>query len=72
MPFAGHRIHCDLLCGIGADGHGHGRYVIRVAADELRVLGLHPDQPAAVITGPSPPRWGHAAAERNADRHVAG
>lgn len=72
MPFAGHRIHCDFLCGIGADGHWHGRYVIRVAADELRVLGLHPGRPTAVIAGPSPPRWWHAAAERNADGHIAG
>ncbi|MEV7909993.1 hypothetical protein [Streptomyces griseus] len=72
MPFAGRRIHCDLLCGIGADGRWYGRYVIRVAADELRRLGLHPDQSTAVTAGPSPPRWWHAAAERNADGHIAG
>ncbi|MFG3410259.1 hypothetical protein [Streptomyces sp. NPDC048142] len=72
MPFAPDRIHCDLLCGAGADGRRRGWYVVRMHTDALRGLGLHPDQPTAVITGPPPPRWWHAAAERNAYRHVAG
>ncbi|MFI9058275.1 MULTISPECIES: hypothetical protein [unclassified Streptomyces] len=67
-PFAGDLVRCDLACGVGADGHWHGRYVVRVRADALRGLGLHPDRPTAVIAGSSPPRWSHAAAERNAER----
>lgn len=54
------------------DGHWRGRYVVRVHADALRVVGLHPDQPSAVVTGPSPPGWWHAAAERNAGRGLGG
>ncbi|MFD4025548.1 hypothetical protein ACFWRV_18825 [Streptomyces sp. NPDC058576] len=72
MPFAGELIRCDLACGIGADGHGRGWYAVRVDAAALRALGLHPEQPTAVITGPSPPRWWHAAAERNAERDPGG
>ncbi|MGW7093301.1 hypothetical protein [Streptomyces sp. NPDC054874] len=68
MPFAGNLVRIDLLCGVGADGHWRGQYVVRVRADALRVLGLHPDQPTAAVAGPSPPRWWHAAAERNAGR----
>ncbi|MEV5261201.1 hypothetical protein [Streptomyces anulatus] len=71
-PFAGNLIRCDLACGVGADGHWHGQYVVRVRADALRRLGLHPDQPTAVIAGPPPPRWWHAAAERNAERGFGG
>ncbi|MFH9746184.1 hypothetical protein ACH4MN_17335 [Streptomyces anulatus] len=71
-PFAGNLVRCDLACGVGADGHWHGQYVVRVRADALRGLGLHPDQPTAVIAGPSPPRWWHAAAERNAERRFGG
>ncbi|MFG2763539.1 MULTISPECIES: hypothetical protein [Streptomyces] len=72
MPFAGELIHCDLACGIGTDGHWRGWYTVRVDADALRTLGLHPDQPTSVITAPSPPRWWHAAAERNAERRPGG
>ncbi|MGW6290193.1 hypothetical protein [Streptomyces sp. NPDC055107] len=72
MPFAGNLVRFDLLCGADADGHWRGRYVVHVHADALRVLGLHPDQAAAVITGPSPPGWWHAAAERNAGRGLGG
>ncbi|MFE6698822.1 hypothetical protein [Streptomyces sp. NPDC057718] len=68
MPFPGELIRCDVACGIGADGRRRGWYTVRVDADALHALGLHPDQPTAVITGPSPPRWWHAAAERNAER----
>lgn len=70
MPFAGDLVRFDLLCGVGAGGHRRGQYVVRVHADALRALGLHPDQPAATVTGPSPPGWWHAAAERNAGRGV--
>ncbi|WP_030584722.1 hypothetical protein [Streptomyces anulatus] len=73
MPFAGELIRVDLACGVGADGRRRGWYAVRVGADALRVLGLHPDQSTAAIAGrPPPPRWWHAAAERNADRHVPG
>lgn len=68
MPFAGELIRCDLACRIGADGHRRGWYTVRVDAAALRALGLHPDQPTSVISAPSPPRWWHAAAERNAER----
>lgn len=72
MSFAGELIHCDLACRIGADGHWRGRNTVRVDADALRTLGLHPDQPTSVITAPSPPPWRHAAAERNAERRPGG
>ncbi|MER6601908.1 hypothetical protein C6W96_33090 [Streptomyces sp. CS149] len=72
MPFADELIRCDLACGIGADGHRRGWYTVRVDADALCALGLHPDQPTSVITAPSPPRWWHAAAERNAERRSGG
>ncbi len=45
---------------------------VRVDADALRTLGLHPDQPTSVITAPAPPPWWHAAAERNAERRTGG
>ncbi|MEV0091797.1 hypothetical protein [Streptomyces sp. NPDC050738] len=66
MPFDPAEIRCDLACGIGQDGHWHGWFTVRVPADALRHLGLHPDQPTATITAPSPPGWWHAAAERGA------
>jgi hypothetical protein len=69
MPFATHEIHVDHLCGIGPDGHRRGWFDVRVDPDALRRLGLHPDQPTARVIGPSPPRWWHAAAERDAHRH---
>ncbi|MGW9456968.1 hypothetical protein ACWG5N_13425 [Streptomyces globisporus] len=72
MPFASELIRCDLACGIGADGHWRGWYSVRVDAATLHALGLHPDQPTSVITAPSPPRWWHAAAERNAERCSGG
>ncbi|MFE7465355.1 hypothetical protein ACFU6R_14820 [Streptomyces sp. NPDC057499] len=70
MPFAPDEIRSDLACGIGSDGHWHGWFDIRVHADALRPLGLHPDQPASGVTGPSPPGWWHAAAERTAHRSL--
>ncbi|WP_327267050.1 hypothetical protein OG444_37510 [Streptomyces sp. NBC_01232] len=65
-PFAPDEIQIDLVCGIGPDGHWHGWFGIRVRADALRRLGLHPDQPTAGAIGASPPGWWHAAAERRA------
>jgi hypothetical protein len=64
MPFAMTEINCRLTCGIGGDGHWHGWVDIRIRADALLRLGLHPSQPAATVTGPTPPGWWHAAAER--------
>ncbi|MEU9578199.1 hypothetical protein [Streptomyces chilikensis] len=43
---------------------------IHVRPDALRRLGLHPDQPAARVTGPAPPAWWHAEAERLAARRA--
>lgn len=67
MPFDPDGIQWGLACGIGSDGRRHGWFGIRVHADALRRLGLHPDQPTARITGTSPPGWWHAAAERDAE-----
>lgn len=66
MPFAPDEILINLACGIGPDGHWHGWFDIRIEPAALRRLGLHPDQPTAIVTGPSPPGWWHAAAERRA------
>ncbi|WP_078489525.1 hypothetical protein [Streptomyces bikiniensis] len=66
MPFAPDEVRWDLSCGLGPDGHWKGWFTVRVHPDALRRLGLHPDQPTARATNPSPPRWWHAAAERNA------
>jgi len=64
MPFADEQVRIDLWCGRGAGGRWHGRVGISVDAEALRRLGLHPDQPTAVVRGPSPPAWWHAEAER--------
>ncbi|WP_091638665.1 hypothetical protein [Micromonospora pallida] len=66
MPFGSSEIYFDLACGVGSDGHWHGWFDVRVRAAALRRLGLHPDQPTATVTGPTPPGWWHAAAERDA------
>ncbi|WP_199550227.1 hypothetical protein [Streptomyces sp. N35] len=66
MPFAQDEIRCDHLCGIGPDGHWHGWFAVHVDGAALRRSGLHPDQPSAMVNGPSPPGWWHAAAERHA------
>jgi hypothetical protein len=55
-----------LACGIGPDGHWHGWFDVRVHANALRRLGLHPDQPTAKVISPSPPGWWHATADGNA------
>ncbi|MFD0029368.1 hypothetical protein ACWGDS_13605 [Streptomyces sp. NPDC055059] len=66
MAFTPDEVRVDLSCGIGPDGHWHGWFNVRVHPDALRQLGLHPDQPTAKITSPTPPGWWHAAAECNA------
>ncbi|WP_405713169.1 hypothetical protein OG264_29425 [Streptomyces xanthophaeus] len=66
MPFGEDSIQFQHACGIGADGHWHGWFDVRVRAAALRRLGLHPGQPTAEVDGPSPPRWWHAEAERTA------
>ncbi|QNP75341.1 hypothetical protein IAG44_42030 [Streptomyces roseirectus] len=70
MPFGPDEIRWGLACGISADGHWHGWFDVRVRADALRRLGLHPGRPTAEVVGPAPPRWWHAAAERNAQAHT--
>ncbi|WP_306215360.1 hypothetical protein [Actinoplanes sp. RD1] len=64
MPFADDEVRWGLGCGIGADGHWHGWFDVRVDEDALRRVGLHPGQPSSLVAGPSPPGWWHAAAER--------
>jgi hypothetical protein len=64
LPFAPQDVRIDLACGRRADGHWHGSFMIRIAAAELRRLGLHPDQPASRIVGPSQPGWWRADALR--------
>lgn len=59
MPFADEDVRIDLMCG-----RGEGTIGISVRADALWPLGLHPEQPTARPTGPSPPAWWHAAAEQ--------
>ena len=66
MPFDPSEISWDLACGIGSDGHWHGWFNVRIQAEALRRLGLHPEQPTAIVSGPTPPGWWHAAAERDA------
>ncbi|WP_406080022.1 hypothetical protein [Micromonospora sp. NBC_00858] len=66
MPLGSGDIYWGLACGIGPGGHWHGWVDVRVEAAALRRLGLHPDQPTAMVTGPTPPGWWHAAAERHA------
>ncbi|MFF8729658.1 hypothetical protein ACF073_24655 [Streptomyces sp. NPDC015171] len=69
MPFDEREIRIDLMCGRRGDGHWHGTLGLTVDARALRRLGLHPDQPASVVDGPSPPAWWHAAGERYAARY---
>jgi len=64
MPLRPDEIYCCLACGPGADGRWHGWFTIKIKADALRALGLHPDQPSSIVVGPSPPAWWHHTAER--------
>jgi hypothetical protein len=68
MPFESADIRVDLVCGKRDDGHGYCSSALRVRADALRRLGLHPEQLTSQVTGPSPPRWWHAAAEQRIRR----
>ncbi|MFD7908396.1 MULTISPECIES: hypothetical protein [unclassified Kitasatospora] len=68
MPWPAKDFLVNLVCGRDADGRWHGWYDVRLPADALRPLGLHPDQPTATANGPSPPGWWHAEAERRARR----
>jgi hypothetical protein len=68
MPFSDSDVRVDLACGRADDGRWHGWVDVRIRADALRRLGLHPDQPSARLIGPSPPAWWHHAGERYA-RH---
>jgi hypothetical protein len=72
MPLDGDQVRIDLCCGRDADGRPWGYFGVHVDAGALRRLGLHPDQPASRVTGPSPPAWWHAAAERTWRRPHAG
>ncbi|NBE53248.1 hypothetical protein [Streptomyces boluensis] len=64
MPFEPHELRVDLTCAHGDDGHWRGWFEVSAHADALRRLGLHPGQETAQVTGPAPPLWWHAAAER--------
>ncbi|NYV77511.1 hypothetical protein [Streptomyces sp. UH6] len=68
MPFAGDEVRLDLLRCAGPGGSRHCVTEIHVHPDALRRLGLHPEQPTARVTGPAPPAWWHAEAERLARR----
>ncbi|GIJ46122.1 hypothetical protein Val02_30080 [Virgisporangium aliadipatigenens] len=65
MPFAELDVRIGLACGPDATGRWRGHYALHVAADALRKLGLHPDQPTAAVGDATPPAWWHAAAERS-------
>ncbi|MEU4692274.1 hypothetical protein [Actinoplanes sp. NPDC023714] len=64
MPFGDEAVRVDVMCGRSADGRWWCDRSISVKAEELRRIGLHPDQPSAVVDGSSPPQWWHAEAER--------
>ncbi|MFE9707589.1 hypothetical protein [Streptomyces sp. NPDC005930] len=71
MPFAAEEMRLDLLqCPCPDVGAGARQCVaeVRVRPHALHRLGLHPDQPTARVTGPPPPAWWHAEAERFAAR----
>ncbi|MFI9161216.1 hypothetical protein [Kitasatospora aureofaciens] len=68
MPFSSEAVRFDAPCGIGPDGHWQCWFALRVDAEALRPLGLHPDQPTSAANPTSPPGWWHAEAERLARR----
>ncbi|WP_031485232.1 hypothetical protein [Streptomyces bicolor] len=72
MPLRADEVRVDRVCGPGADGRWRSSVIIHVDAGALWPLGLHPDQPASVVNGPSPPGWWHAAGERYARQHSGG
>ncbi|WP_042445572.1 hypothetical protein [Streptacidiphilus jiangxiensis] len=50
-------VRIDLMRGQGPDGKPNCTVVVRLRADALRRLGLHPDQPTSVPADPLPPKW---------------
>jgi hypothetical protein len=52
MPFAADEVRWSLACGLDSEGLRRGRYEVRVRADALWRLGLHPDQPTAHVLCP--------------------
>jgi hypothetical protein len=64
MPFPPGEVRIDLACGRREDGHWWGFFDIRITAEALRRLGLHPDQPTSRIVGPAQPGWWRADALR--------
>ncbi|MFD3696437.1 hypothetical protein ACFWUZ_09775 [Streptomyces sp. NPDC058646] len=66
MPFAEDEIRWDHACGPGPDGRRRGWFAVHLQSEALRPLGLHPGRPTAEVTGPAPPGWWHAEAERHA------
>ncbi|GAA3818412.1 hypothetical protein FNH04_43575 [Streptomyces phyllanthi] len=69
MPFTAGDWCWGLACGRDpVSGRWRGWYGLRVRGEALWALGLHPEQPTAVVSGDSPPGWWHAAGERYATR----
>lgn len=64
MPFEADEVRWDRVCAPGADGHWRAWITVQVDGGTLGRLGLHPGQASAVVNGPSPPGWWHAAGER--------
>nr|WP_286251982.1 hypothetical protein [Streptomyces graminofaciens] len=70
MPFGGDEFTWDRMCAPDpADGRWRAWVTVRVRAEALWRLGLHPDQAASVGGSASPPGWWHAAGERYARVH---
>jgi len=65
MPFEPGDVRINLACGKRDDGLWHGMLSIQIPSELLRQLGLHPDQPWSLITGPEPPGWWRAEALRH-------
>ena len=72
MPFAAEEVRWDRVCASGPDERWHAWITVRVDAGALWRLGLHPGRPTAVVNGPSPPGWWHAAGERYGRRFPDG
>jgi hypothetical protein len=66
MPLRDKDLRFDSYCCRDAAGLPFAYVSIRIRAESLRTLGLHPDQPTSSIVGPCPPSWWHAAGDRYA------
>ncbi|MEV6105509.1 hypothetical protein AB0M28_12455 [Streptomyces sp. NPDC051940] len=66
MPLRAEDVRIDVGRTAGSDGSVQCWASVHVLGSALRPLGLHPDQPASRVNGPSPPAWWHAEAERSA------